>query len=465
MSFSYGSIPPPDSPPLKATALSPAPARTDRRAKRHTTLSPSVLHGISSLSIHDSLSLSLHDDPLDLNSDTGSLHQLASALSRENMKRASTTGTITIPVPKMINPLPPHYRHPSPAPSTVPSLTASHESVESSSSACSLVSKPSTRSCRSVAAGVPPKPSLASLRNQSTSTSSSSDSLSSEPLTPTAPTFSRSRYVFSFIFQIDYPTLDSAPLLRDACPPVHLSSSTARPLYSRESPLTDSLFTEEKASPARWANSPPTCYRSTRKRTRMPSRSPLFQRFQPENKPPICRLSFVARLAFAFAVFPEFSILLAVTRPWLPVVSSLLSLTGATSDPTPLDPGIIGHFWTKTNVKTRVYSSFLFISSSSSVVQARKTRLSLRPRQTRQMPNDTAALSCRSVSRLRASVVGSLRELESSPDDDPSLNVIVSFFFFSCFIIINLINCGANITCAKSLRRRALDSPRYQRSE
>jgi hypothetical protein len=192
MSFSYGSIPPPESPPLKATPLSPAPpARTDRRTKRHTTMDLSL----AGLNLNDGLA----SDPLNLNgarrSDSSSS---TSSFSQERAKRQSTAGVI--PVPKMINPLPVHYRHPSPAPSSqssgsMPSLTNSrasststHESSESS--AASIASGRSSR--HSLVA----KPSQASFHHDaSLHTISSNDSLSSncEPVTPTTATFSRSR--------------------------------------------------------------------------------------------------------------------------------------------------------------------------------------------------------------------------------------------------------------------------------
>jgi hypothetical protein len=215
MSFSYGSIPPPESPPLRATPLSPAPARSDRRLKRQTALSPSTLTGIGALSLNDPLS----DDPFELDGgrrSDSSLHQLASTLSRENTKRTSTT---VIPVPKMINPLPAHYRHPSPAPSTVPSLTASSTQESTASSACSLASKSSTRSRRSLV----PKPSLANLRHQDSSynETSSNDSFSCEPLTPTGATFATTRARSVDFIMPDHPTPSFRPcVLGDAYPPL-----------------------------------------------------------------------------------------------------------------------------------------------------------------------------------------------------------------------------------------------------
>lgn len=174
MSFSYGSIPPPESPPLRATPLSPAPpARADRRTKRHTAIDLNM----AGLSLNDD---GLANDPLDLN--TG--RRSDSSSSSGSSKRPITA----IPVPKMINPLPPHYRHPSPAPSSqstasVPSLASTHES--SASSAASIASS---------RCSLAPKASKASLHHQDSSVYSSADSLSSaEPATPTTSTFSRSR--------------------------------------------------------------------------------------------------------------------------------------------------------------------------------------------------------------------------------------------------------------------------------
>jgi hypothetical protein len=109
----------------------------------------------------------------------------------------------------MINPLPAHYRHPSPAPSSqssgsVPSLTNSRASSTSTheSAASSAVSIVSTRSSRHSLA---PKPSQASFHHDSSlQIISSSDSLSSncEPVTPTTGTFSRSRLV---LFSLNFP--------------------------------------------------------------------------------------------------------------------------------------------------------------------------------------------------------------------------------------------------------------------
>ncbi|KIM25611.1 hypothetical protein M408DRAFT_209239 [Serendipita vermifera MAFF 305830] len=171
MSFSYGSIPPPESPPLRATPLSPAPpARADRRTKRHTAIDLNM----AGLSLNDD---GLANDPLDLN--TG--RRSDSSSSSGSSKRPITA----IPVPKMINPLPPHYRHPSPAPSSqstasVPSLASTHES--SASSAASIASS---------RCSLAPKASKASLHHQDSSVYSSADSLSSaEPATPTTSTFS-----------------------------------------------------------------------------------------------------------------------------------------------------------------------------------------------------------------------------------------------------------------------------------
>ncbi|CAG7848391.1 SubName: Full=Uncharacterized protein {ECO:0000313/EMBL:CCA73649.1} [Serendipita indica DSM 11827] len=173
MSFSYGAVPPPDSPPLRAMPLSPAPARTDRRAKRQTTaLSPSsIATGMSGLS--------LDDDPLDLNATTTTGRRSDSSLSRNSTmssKRASAAPAL--PVPKMINSLPPNYQHPpSPAPSAAPSLSHSSSTHDSSSSCASSIK--SSRAPR--------------LNTAVERTNNSSDSLSSEPVTPTGTSFSRSR--------------------------------------------------------------------------------------------------------------------------------------------------------------------------------------------------------------------------------------------------------------------------------
>jgi len=186
MSFSYGSIPPPDSPPLRATPLSPAPpVRAERRAKRHTTIDISL----GGLSLNDSPS----DESLHLNGPRRNGDSSTGSFGQERAKRQSSAGAI--PVPKMINPLPPHYRHPSPAQSSsVPSLTDSRASSTSTHES----STASSASIRSLA----PKPSQASLQyDSSLHTISSSDSLSynCEPVTPTTTTFSRSRLVlFSF---------------------------------------------------------------------------------------------------------------------------------------------------------------------------------------------------------------------------------------------------------------------------
>ncbi|PVG03690.1 hypothetical protein CPB86DRAFT_694965 [Serendipita vermifera] len=179
MSFSYGSIPPPDSPPLRATPLSPAPVRSDKRVKRHTAaLSPSTF-AVDDLHVSG---LNLNDDPLDLDGGRRSDSYLQKQQG-ETLKRASST---VIPVPQLINSLPPHYRHPSPAPSSesaTPSLMSSSTSTHDSLSSASK--------------SIVPKLSLASLNKQSSAGhgASSNDSLSSgsEPLTPTGPTFSRSR--------------------------------------------------------------------------------------------------------------------------------------------------------------------------------------------------------------------------------------------------------------------------------
>lgn len=213
MSFSYASIPPPESPPLRATPLSPAPpARTDRRTKRHTTMDISL----ASLSLNDGLA----DDPLDLNGArrSDSSNSSSSSFSQERAKRQSTAGAI--PVPKMINPLPAHYRHPSPVPSSqssgsVPSLTNSRASSTSTheSSASSSASIASSRCSRHSLA---PKPSQASFHHDaSLHTISSSDSLSlnCEPVTPTTSTFTRSRLVFFFLISMTPPPFVSrAPL-------------------------------------------------------------------------------------------------------------------------------------------------------------------------------------------------------------------------------------------------------------
>jgi hypothetical protein len=187
MSFSYGSIPPPESPPLKATPLSPAPpARTDRRTKRHTTMDLSL----SGLNLNDDLA----SDPLNLDAgarrsdSTGS--SSSSSFSQQRAKRQSAAGAI--PVPKMINPLPANYRHPSPASSG--SMTSLTNSRASSTSAHEYSG--SSGSNRSSRHSLVSKPSQASFNHDSSlHTISSSDSLSSncEPITPTTATFARSR--------------------------------------------------------------------------------------------------------------------------------------------------------------------------------------------------------------------------------------------------------------------------------
>ena len=284
MSFSYGSIPPPESPPLRATPLSPAPpARTDRRTKRHTTMDLSM----AGLNLNDGLA----NDPLDLNNGrrSDSSSSGSSSFSQERAKRQSSAGAI--PVPKMINPLPAHYRHPSPAPSSqstasVPSLL-SHESSASSitSSKCSL---------RSLA----PKPSHASLRDASLCTVSSTDSLSSnEPSTPTTGTFARSRLVFLAYYYETHsipPTLP--PLFRLTHHPhgylfKPFSSAACASLFNSVFyHFTNDfvLFTVASPFQEQSGNSPQTSYLSREKIGPIPIHFPPFQRFLagfPENKP------------------------------------------------------------------------------------------------------------------------------------------------------------------------------------
>jgi hypothetical protein len=210
MSFSYGSIPPPESPPLRATVLSPAPpARTDRRTKRHTTMDLSL----AGLNLNDGLA----SDPLNLGaaakrSDSSS--SSSSSFSQQRAKRQSAAGAI--PVPKMINPLPANYRHPSSASSgSTPSLTNSRASSISTYefSESSAASIGSTRSSRH---SLVSKPSQASFNHDSSlHTISSSDSLASncEPITPTTATFARSRLVLFFPFPVaPYATFASSRL-------------------------------------------------------------------------------------------------------------------------------------------------------------------------------------------------------------------------------------------------------------
>lgn len=221
MSFSYGSVPPPDSPPLRAMSLSPAPARTDRRAKRQTT-------ALSPASVATSFAgLSLDEDPLDLNANGGrrsdsSLSRNSSIATTSSMLNKRASAAPALPVPRMINPLPPNYQHPpSPAPSAAPSLSHSSSTHESSHSSC-YSSGSSIKSSRA------PKLNTAVLERSNGA--SSSDSLSSEPVTPTGATFSRSRYVFSVqLFQ--------PPLL-------HMDLTHRRPLLLRQPSSSPRLYTD-----------------------------------------------------------------------------------------------------------------------------------------------------------------------------------------------------------------------------
>ncbi|KAG8775962.1 hypothetical protein FRC15_000218 [Serendipita sp. 397] len=242
MSFSYGTVPPPESPPLRATPLSPAPPRNssaaaaaDRRAKRYTTMgnttsSSSHTLGVSNTSlspasIANSLgSLSLDDDPLDLNAHSASTSHSASVSAyRQSSMNRRASAMPSIPVPKMINPLPEHYIYPTSAstrPTSTPSSTSTHESSSSSSSS-DYHSSSSSSSSYSSSASSSASSANSSLSNKrkksmpklncstnghangntnskaSGNPTGSSDSLSSssEPLTPTsATTISRSRW-------------------------------------------------------------------------------------------------------------------------------------------------------------------------------------------------------------------------------------------------------------------------------